>query len=153
MSYNSHNVTPIDSLPELEDLEGPRPFTQAVRGADIKASRYPGSSMIPEGDQERYGKFIRHTHAMPYESGMINQDTPPPMIPLEGGGESMPNAREGPVITNMPYNSPTCLEVADHIANCPLCSKFYNNDKTIYIIAIAVLIIICIMLLKRVLDV
>ena len=53
---------------------------------------------------------------------------------------------------NMPFGSPSCLDVADHISKCPICSKFYNTDKTIYIIAIITLIIICILLLKKVLD-
>ncbi len=49
-------------------------------------------------------------------------------------------------------NSPTCLEIASHVKSCPICSRFYNNDNTIYIIAIVILSIICILLLKRVLD-
>ena len=54
---------------------------------------------------------------------------------------------------NMPFGSPSCLDVAEHISKCPICSKFYNTDKTIYIIAIITLAIICILLLKKVLDV
>jgi hypothetical protein len=54
---------------------------------------------------------------------------------------------------NMPFGSPSCLDVAEHISKCPICSKFYNTDKTIYIIAIITLVIICILLLKKVLDV
>ena len=54
---------------------------------------------------------------------------------------------------NMPIGSPSCLDVAEHISKCPICSKFYNTDKTIYIIAIITLAIICILLLKKVLDV
>ncbi len=50
-------------------------------------------------------------------------------------------------------NSPSCLEIADHIPNCPICSKLYESDKTIYLIAIVVLAMICIILLKKVLDV
>lgn len=53
---------------------------------------------------------------------------------------------------NMPDNSPSCLDFAEHCANCPICSKFYNTDKTIYIIAIVVLLVICLILLKKVLE-
>ena len=61
---------------------------------------------------------------------------------------------EEPVVKSykMPENSPTCLNVADHIANCPICSKFYNTDNTVYIIVIVILAVICILLLKRVLE-
>ena len=55
-------------------------------------------------------------------------------------------------IFQMPLNSPSCLDVASHIESCPICSKLYNADKTIYIIAIVVLSIICLLLLKKVLD-
>mgnify|MGYP003684366771 CR=1 FL=1 len=47
----------------------------------------------------------------------------------------------------------SCLEISEHIKNCPICSKFYNNDNTVYIIVIVILSIICILLLKRVLDI
>ena len=49
----------------------------------------------------------------------------------------------------MPQNSPTCLEISDHITNCPICSKFYNTDKTIYYVAISILTIVCLGLLVK----
>jgi hypothetical protein len=52
----------------------------------------------------------------------------------------------------MAADSPSCITVAEHIANCPICSKFYNNDKTPYIIAIIILLLVCILLIKKVLD-
>ena len=52
---------------------------------------------------------------------------------------------------NTKLNSPyCCLDVSSHIENCPICSKFYNTDKTIYIITIVILIIICFILLKKI---
>jgi hypothetical protein len=45
-----------------------------------------------------------------------------------------------------------CIEIANHIKSCPICSKFYENDKTIYVIAIIILVIICIILIKKVLE-
>ena len=27
----------------------------------------------------------------------------------------------------------SCQKVLDHISNCPICNKFYNNDRTVYI--------------------
>jgi hypothetical protein len=46
----------------------------------------------------------------------------------------------------------SCMEVARHIKNCPICSKFYDNDKSVYIIVIILLVIFCIILLKKILD-
>ncbi len=45
-----------------------------------------------------------------------------------------------------------CLDVSGHIEKCPICSKLYKQDKTIMIIAIVVLAIICILLFKKVLN-
>ena len=54
---------------------------------------------------------------------------------------------------NIPSNSPySCLDISSHIENCPICSKFYNTDKTIYVITILILIIFCIILLKKIID-
>ena len=52
------------------------------------------------------------------------------------------------------YSSPSlnCMDVARHIQRCPLCSKFYDNDRSMYWAAIVVLLLACGYLLKRVLD-
>ena len=46
-----------------------------------------------------------------------------------------------------------CLDINEHITKCPICSKFYNTDLTIYIIVIVILCIICLILLKKVLKI
>jgi len=50
------------------------------------------------------------------------------------------------------FSSLSCIDIANHQMSCPVCSKLYNNDKTSYIIAIVLLVVICIILLKKVLD-
>ena len=45
-----------------------------------------------------------------------------------------------------------CIDVARHIKNCPICIKFYDNDRSLYIIIIIILAIICIILLKKLLE-
>jgi len=50
-------------------------------------------------------------------------------------------------------NGPSCIDVAEHIATCPICSKVYNCDKTLYIVTIIILSIICLLLLKKVLEI
>ena len=50
------------------------------------------------------------------------------------------------------YRRLNCLDVANHIKSCPICSRFYDNDKTIYVVAIIILVIICIILMKKVLE-
>lgn len=45
-----------------------------------------------------------------------------------------------------------CVDVSEHCQNCPVCKKLYSPDVTLYIIAIVMLVIICILLLKKILD-
>lgn len=47
----------------------------------------------------------------------------------------------------------SCIEIAKHIKSCPICSKFYDTDKSLYIIVILILLIFCILLLKKILFV
>jgi len=167
MSYQQ--VTPIEMLPELEDLErgnsgGSSPYNSAMHGGSSYTTNanYLGQSMIPPAEAEKVGRFIRGGHSAPVEAGMIPyNEAPPSVTPQIHSVENMmvnsENTGEFPKNNNiksfnMPDNSPSCLEVAEHVANCPICSKFYNNDKTIYIVAIIVLSIVCLILLKRVLN-
>lgn len=46
----------------------------------------------------------------------------------------------------------TCPEVMDHIQNCPICSKLYNQDKTLYLIIIVLMGLVILILLKRILE-
>ena len=136
------NVTPIDMLPELEDLEGGNVNTNQT---------FPGAKMIPNSEVDKMSRYVRDGHVLHPDSGMIPYMEPKPSnTHIEKEYEhSIPEV----VMTNNKHSGPTCLEVAEHIASCPICSKFYNNDKTVYIIAIVMLAIVCILLLKRVLDV
>jgi hypothetical protein len=126
-------VTSIDSLPELDDLETGNGFQNQVNNKYIR------------NDSRNY----------PAESGMNMQPTmsQPPVMMQPPPQQPMPQPEPKNITTyDMPNNTPTCLDVAEHIANCPICSKFYNNDKTLYIVSIVVLAIVCVILLKKVLD-
>ena len=46
----------------------------------------------------------------------------------------------------------SCLTIANHIKDCPICSKFYNCDNSIYIVCIVVLVILCIILFKKIIE-
>jgi len=155
------NITPIEQLPELEDLE---------------RENYPSVTMNHTNEVSKYNKFIRNNHVSPQESGMnsySNQQQPgmnsysnqqqPGMNSYSNNKyeEQLPHGQYQQIDSgvgslpkySLPNDSPTCIDVANHIAYCPICSKFYNNDRTIYIIAIILLSLICILLLKKLLDV
>lgn len=141
-----HGYTMIDDLPDVSDIDGP-------------------SAHVPAGMAQQYGGLIRQNpRNLPMESGM-NQ-----VVPLSEGyrhtqhneyydeeEQYSPGPSQGP-LTNTPkpsmnYNEPSCIDVCNHITSCPLCSKFYNHDRTSYMIIIIILSIICLILLKKVLNV
>ena len=46
----------------------------------------------------------------------------------------------------------SCIEIANHVRSCPICSKFYDNDKSVYVIIIVILAIVCAILFKKVIE-
>jgi len=162
MSYK--NATPIDMLPELEDLEREQRygvnFGESVKyqpgisgGSYATNATYPGAAMVPTGEAERIGRFIRGGHTTPIEAGMLPNQVQPDINMTNKYGTYIEKEETSIRKYNLPADSPSCINVAEHISLCPICSKFYNNDKTVYIIAIVVLSVICILLMKKVLDV
>lgn len=131
MNHNQ-NVTPINMLPELEDLE--------------HNSFYNNSNIIPPEHLNKFNKLIRNQHRVPSEAGMSTESY------YQNPNYNTNNSVKEIQTYKMPENSPNCLNVAEHVVNCPICSQFYKNDKTIYIIIISTLIIICLLLLKKILD-
>lgn len=45
-----------------------------------------------------------------------------------------------------------CVSVAEHTTNCLVCSKLYNDDRSLYIGSIIVLLIVSMILLKKVVE-
>jgi hypothetical protein len=46
----------------------------------------------------------------------------------------------------------SCIDIVKHIKNCPICTKFYDNDRHIYIITIVILVVLCIILVKKLVE-
>lgn len=158
MSYRNtkpNNTTLIDDLPDVEEIELPR---------------MNGLEMIP--DSNKFQKYIRNNNYNPssssgmkinsqpydpYKIGFLNNDqgsyidsSPHKQMYPHSSGGLAPNTQ----MFYEPYTSDSlsCKDIANHTLNCPVCSRLYSNDKTIYNIVIIVLSIIIIFLLKRVLD-
>ena len=141
MNY-SRNYTLIDQLPELQDIEG-----------GPNSSKY--QSMIPSEHSDQIQKLIRNSHLPPSESGMYtsNPSNTTNISELDNNiyyPQQQTNHNYKKII--MPSNTPSCIVIAEHIQNCPICSKFYNNDKTIYIAIIIALMIVCILLFQKILS-
>ena len=138
MSYRQHNVTMLDDLPNLEDMEA------AGRSAPLD----PQIMDRPDATDDKYMKYIRGSHRMMEQAGM-DHSAPQPQ-PYHPQPQPQPHH---PVYHQPPPPQFNCIDIAAHITDCPICSKFYGNDKTAYMIAIVVLSIVCILLLKKVLNV
>jgi hypothetical protein len=94
-------------------------------------------------------KFIRGGHAPPMESGMerggygnINY----------GGAQQPNNVPLEQILQQLMHRPVSCVEISEHVQSCPICSKFYSTDNTAYIVLIVILTVVCLMLLKRVLN-
>jgi len=144
MNYGQNRVTMIDELPDLEDME---------RGGSFQPGIERQIMNRPETYDDRYQKHIRPSYRMNPQSGMeynnyqnmnnnrLNQiPSPPPPEP------SSPQPEPSPY----PYFN--CLDISRHIQDCPICTKFYHNDKTVYVLVIVILSIVCLLLLKKVLN-
>jgi hypothetical protein len=51
-----------------------------------------------------------------------------------------------------PHPQPNCITIAQHVETCPICSKIYDTDKTLYILAIIGLLILCFLMVKRIIK-
>lgn len=148
---NNYGRTLINELPDLDDLELKTP-TVGQYNPNIQQSQ----KIQPE-ISNKFNKFIRPTgHKTPQQSGMNVEK-------IYTNKNNTINDRElyeideysdQDLTKNKDYNnSISCIEINNHICGCPICSKFYNNDKTPYIIIIGILIIICILLLKKLIEI
>lgn len=89
----------------------------------------------------------------------IRKTDPREHILSSGGFHSRFNPEvEHSVHNNYPYannnqSQPTiisCISIAQHIDSCPICSRLYDTDKTLYILAIIGLLILCFLMVKRI---
>jgi hypothetical protein len=155
------NTTSLLDLDEMEQME------MINDRNNMNPTRKP--EFPPYTDYRRNGtnvdKFIRPNMNQPLqESGMRpRQNQEFNQIPGVGNGNMQPQPLIIPNISMVEdkmvslheklKGTPSCLEIADHISMCPICSRFYRNDSTIFVIAVVILVIICILLLKRVLNI
>lgn len=134
-------VTLIDDLPDLDQLE-PSMYNNQM------------NNMVPVSEIERVQKFIRNNKYDPHPgSGMQVYNEPKTGYLQQNPYMTEQYEDQMPVLRDVPSVPISCADIYKHIENCPICSKLYNNDKTIYIILIIFLTVICIILLKKVLDV
>lgn len=138
-------VTMIDELPEVDEMEALQ--------AQGQHQRFPQEERQTGLAPEKYAKYIRTNREMYKGSGMERYE--PPQEQYDPQGQQEPQVQVPQYIepaskyAHIPHN---CLDIASHVQDCPICSKFYNTDKTIYIIIIIILSLICLLLVKKLLN-
>jgi len=121
------NKTYIQDLPHLEDI---------MSSAQTKTRQYH-----PANTYENF------QNQFPQQPNQVQQNQQPNQFVQQEYYEDIPNFsfRNG-----IQEDELSCIRVAGHVENCPICKKFYNVDTSKYIITIIGLIILNIYLLRRV---
>lgn len=137
-------VTPIDQLINLEDEEQSREET--MNKIKVRSIRNTGG----RGGMTNYEK-IYSPNVQEHQPTMQQQ----PII-------QEPTIQQQPIMKQLMENYEeihddykfrgNCIDVAQHTHNCPVCSKLYNTDKTIYMVIIGLLLIVTLILIKKVLE-
>lgn len=168
----TQGVTMLGDLPELDEIDG-----NMYQPEQSRQRQQYHDNMTPN-----VAKFLRHRANPPPQSGMhrkeyspyspynsygqhpqqqdryndmaynSHQNNPPdhynppmPQQPIENYDEYIENYED-----QVPGN---CRDVCKHIKNCEICGKLYKNDRTIFLVIIVILSILCILLLKKVLKI
>ena len=152
------NVTRIEDLPELSDIENSYKRGESGMGnVEPKMNKY-----IRNHSRQDYNNNNSMNNKNSMNNSMNNNNSMNMkhinnFEPYQGNKAQI-YIEEQP-IRQKEFYEPTplptklnCLDVCNHIKDCPLCSKFYHNDNTLYIIIIVVLLILTIILSKKVLN-
>lgn len=115
---------------------------------------------IPEASS--FGNNILEPEMHAKVAGMIRK-TPPPLHPNSGmvprpqpinqsqeSGSTEPFQNMSPIFD--PVYDISCIQISNHIRDCPICSRLYQSDKTIYLLTIFFLLAVCLLLIKKILD-
>lgn len=128
----SRNVTFVEDLPDVEYID----------------DHYNNSN-----HSHQVHKYLRQSHKPPMESGMNNE--PRNTIQNEFN-HTFRYSEPNDVVVSKDEDTKRqihCIDVLNHLENCPICSRYYGrNDNMPYLIIIGVLSILCLMLIKKVID-
>ncbi len=160
-------LQPRQGQEDMENMNrmGPRGMHQIERGgmSEEKLSKYLRAPFRGQyNSQDEFNQYNDANQSVPHQP-VIRPPFPPVQKPrsrqvsramVDQEKHRMPIVLEKE--TNVEVSAPiviNCIDIAKHVENCPICSRFYNNDKSIHMIIIVVLSIICLLLLKKVLKV
>ena len=156
MDSDSMNMLPFNA--EMNE----RDVIQKKAGMKLKTGKLKDNPFYQSGNDN--SGFVSY-NSSPYDDdeqiGFDRDnalDFSVPVKPLRNrrrGGYPTPDFSSSLSIPSVPVVPAelNCIQVCEHVNNCPVCSKIFNNDKTIYIILIILLAITTLICLKKVLNV
>lgn len=75
-----------------------------------------------------------------------------PVLSTQAAGQRALNRGHRSPVSEAPRFELNCITIAQHIDTCPICSKLYDTDKTLYLLVIFGLLIACFLLVRRLLN-
>lgn len=158
------NVTFIDDLIDTDTLmSGGGGSTDYISKGNMERDEYTNQvqnrhirkhdkdmSYAMNGGMIQSAPVRENFHIQPFQQGQFQQNQFQPF--------QQPFVFEEPVIKQRHHNhffdpeELSCMTVSNHIKDCPICSKFYNCDNSIYIVCIVLLIMVCVILLKKIIE-
>jgi hypothetical protein len=147
------------------------PLMQVPAESQMSMSQMSGNKYYNEIIQEHpsVGRKIRNLESKPF--GKLDETyqhltNPPSVVRQNYLSESMipqSEAQHLPVATNVPvhYVQPmvqsnttypivepflTCRDAAEHVLNCPVCSRLYRTNEKLYLVGVGVLLLLIFML-------
>lgn len=146
------NITPIDNLVDIDS---------------IPSEILPPYSNPNFNDQIDTENINRGQQSNTLRS-RIRQDSSNWRTAMNGGGSNeyrgdwiepsgeydfLPKNSRASHFQGPPQIQLNCMDIAEHVQNCPICTRFYApEDKTNLYLIIIVLSVICFLLFKKILD-
>lgn len=150
--YNPQMLPPYPRHDVRHDIQG-SPYMQNFQSPMMLPQPPPPPLRMP---------YPSHSAQTTPPSTLMEFDSPTNTTPIgsafsEGFDESSSSSLKE---NTNPFSRPnrlmdaTCVDINDHIVNCPICSKYYQNHTTVYVGIIILLgFIILIFLLKSIMEV
>jgi len=145
--YINNNVTPINDLMD-ESYETYNNYSgnSAIRNTNNLSAREQANMIATQRSQDT-------SHMQ--QPGSLAYPPSPPSPPQQSVNTLPP---QQPKIDDISQYIALSYKIADYLKNTNKdayyqCSRFYENNSTIYIIIIFILVIICLILIKKVLNV
>jgi hypothetical protein len=127
-----NNVTRIEDLPELSSIE---------------------NNERAEHHDKINKKFIRASQELHGDSGMTMSNSTAGMVNQNRNYQSeydVPYYNQALQDYPSPVSQISCINVSDHVKNCNVCGRLYRSDNVGYIIAIILLVLVCLLLLRKI---